>query len=197
MKKSILLMFVIVTGLAVWQTEAAPVVIAGSALESPPPFWENCFWGMTATVERAFPFTTISGGPFYVEELQVAVFSGSRATFSIHLDNNGKPGQTVVGIFETAGITSVQQVVSIQAAEETILYSNTAYWLVGQTPQAQVNWNLADDVFGKAAYRVDQGNWVIFQYANVSAFSLLGSQVPEPATLSLLAIGIALLRKRK
>jgi hypothetical protein len=188
--------------LAASPTQATPVVIGGSSLESPPPFWDNSFWAMTASIQRAFPFTVISGGPYYAEELQVAAFyheaiGGSLANFSINLDDNGQPG-LAVGTFEMSGIATTPQIVSAQVTDETVLYSDTPYWLVGQTPQGQVNWNLADSVFGTVAYRVDQGDWVILSRTNVSAFAILGSQVPEPATFLLLALGsLGLIRKRR
>ena len=75
---------------------------------------------------------------------------------------------------------------------------DTTYWLVGRTLQQQFNWHLADNVVGTVAYCEDQGDWVVLQNASVSAFAILGSSVPEPATLSLLALGVTLAwRKRK
>ena len=188
--------------LAAAPTQATPVVIGGSSLESPPPFWDNSYCMINASHNRAFQFAIISGGPYYAEELQVAAFyhegiGGSVANFSINLDDNGQPG-LAVGIFEMSGIATTPQIVSAQVTDETVLYSDTPYWLVGQTPQADVLWNLADNVFGTVAYRVDQGDWVILPSRNVSAFAVLGSQVPEPATFLLLAFaGLGLIRKRR
>ena len=112
---------IIVMVLAASPTLATQVVIGGSSLESPPPFWDNSFWGMIASIQRAFPFTVIPGGPYYAEELQVVAYhyegmAGSLANFSINLDDNGQPGQAV-GTFETAGITTTSQVVSSQVPE--------------------------------------------------------------------------------
>jgi len=89
------------------------LVIAGSSGISPPPFWEDCFWGMTSSIERAFPFTVASGGPYIVEELEVAAYhyegmAGSTAYFSINNDNNGEPGD-VLATIEMTGITTTQQ----------------------------------------------------------------------------------------
>jgi len=187
-KQAFYLSVVIVISLAAAQTQAGQVVIGGSSLQSPPPFWEDSYWGITASTQRAFPFTVIGGGPYYAEELEVAAYysgsAGSLADFSINLDDNGKPGQAV-GTFYTAVITTSQQIVSTEMIDDTVLYSDTLYWLVGQTSQGVVNWNLADNVFGTVAYCVDQGDWVILPHSNVSAFAILGSQVPEPATFLL------------
>lgn len=176
-------------------------VIAGSSGISPPPFWEDCFWGMTSSIERAFPFTVIAGGPYFVEELEVAAFhyrgmGGSTAYFSINVDNDGKPGDALATI-EMTGITTSQQIVSTTFTEEIILNSDTCYWLVGGTQQGQVNWSLGDMAFGTAAYRVNQGEWTVLSYTNISAYAILGSPIPEPATLLLLGFGAGMVRRIK
>jgi hypothetical protein len=168
---------------------ATPIVIAGSTLDSPPPFWTNSFWGITRSIERAFPFTIVPGGLYRVESLQVAAYhykglAGSLAYFSINQDDAGKPGVEIT-TFDVSDISTTQQVLTAQAIGNTILNSNSSYWIVGQTPQGQVNWNLAANVFGTAAYRVSGDDWVILSRRNVSAYSILGTLIPEPATLSL------------
>jgi len=199
-KQAFYFLAIMVIVLTASPTSAAPVVIAGSSLESPPPFWDNSYCMINASYNRAFQFAIISGGPYYAEELQVAAFyhegiGGSVANFSINLDDDGQPGLPV-GTFEMSGIATTPQIVTAQVTDETVLYSDTLYWLVGQTPQADVLWNLADNVFGTVAYRVDQNDWVILPSRNVSAFAILGSQVPEPATFVLLALaGLGLIKK--
>lgn len=187
----------------------ASVVIGGSTLTSPPPFWQESYYGMTSGLERACSFTTVSGGPFRAETLQIAAFyysfqSGSHARFTINLNNNGTPG-AVIGTFETNSIPRIQwpetsytpRILNIQAGADIILDPDTTYWLTGQTLQQQFNWHLADSVFGTVAYRQSQGQWSVLQNGNLAAFAILGTPLPEPSTLLLLTLAGLLLKKNK
>lgn len=175
-------------------------VIAGSSSVSPPPFWDDSYGAIGGGMERAFPFTIDSDGPYKVEKLEVAVFhsmgvEGSQAWFSINLNDNGHPGQSVT-TFDITGIGTTPQIMTADNAQEIILSADTSYWLVGGALQGYVNWNLADNVFGTTGFRMGGGQWDISSN-NVSAFSILGSPVPEPATMMLLGLGGLMLRKKK
>lgn len=180
---------------------ADPIFIAGSSGVSPPPFMENSFSWMSTSVERAFTFTVVSGGPYYVEELEVAVFNseawaGSSAYFTINLDNVGKPGQSIAS-FELDSMTTTRQIQVAEVTQSAILDSGSLYWLVGGASNGQVYWNLDQVSLGPAAYRADKGEWTVIPYTNVSAFAILGFQVPEPATVLLLGLGVVMLRRKR
>ena len=178
------------------------VVVAGSSLESPPPFWENSFWGITRSIDRAFPFDVQPFGPYQVLELEVAAYhyegmAGASADFSIHLDDSGTPG-AAIALFQMSGISTTQTVVSSSLSEPVLLNSSERYWIIGSTASGQVNWNLGDSTFGEAAFRVNDGPWEFLDRANVSGFALLGTAVPEPSTLSVLVLsGLAMYARRR
>lgn len=110
---------------------AVPVVVGGSSLVSPPPYWDGSFWGMTSAIERAFPFTVVGGGPFKIEQAQVVAYhyaglAGDRASFTINADNGGSPG-AILGVFQTTSISTAPQVVTMPALSDVVLQSGSRY----------------------------------------------------------------------
>jgi len=181
--------------------DSGKVVVAGSSLEAPPPFWEDSFWGITGNIDRAFPFNAQPFGPYFVTELQVPVYhyeglGGFSANFTIHVDDSGIPGAEIAR-FDMSGISTSQVVLSSSLLEPVLFESNERYWIVGSTLSGQVNWNLGDSTFGEAAFRVGDGEWVFIDDTNVSGFALLGPPVPEPSTLAFLALSGLVLRNRR
>ncbi len=185
---------------------AAPVFIGGSSV-SPPPIMMDCYDWMSTSVERAYPFTVASGGPYCAEKLEVAVFihqswppkPPASAYFTINPDDAGQPGQPIAS-FELNNIPTTQQVRVAEASQSAILNSGSLYWLVGcASTDENICWNLdlINLGWGLNAYRVDKGEWKVFTGGNIDAFAILGSPAPEPATFLSLGLGVVFLKKTK
>ncbi len=128
---------VILFGLSAGAVHGAPLVVAGSQLVSPPTFLPNAFWGITSSIDRAFPFSVIGDGPYRVDQLQIAAhhypnLAGNVAELTVHRDDSGRPG-AVVGSFQFNSIGTAPQVLSSTPTSEVVLNSSTPYWLVGST----------------------------------------------------------------
>ena len=170
---------------------AVQLMIGGSELIAPPRYLSgNFFWGVTQEIDQTFSFTTISGDTFNVNELQIPLWhypglAGNTATFSVHEDLLGEPG-AVVGEFLVTGISTVEQLHSVSPLISFTLEGNEKYWIAGDSPFGQVNWNLGgdfgDEVFGEVGFRSGGGAWTIQQGRNVSAFAISGTSVPEPSS---------------
>lgn len=163
---------------------------------------ENSFCWFSSSIDRAFSFTLDLEGQYTLDSLEVAVYRSSSvadaaASFTIRPDVAGLPDETVLDTFNVFNISSTQQVMTSGASEQAVLSSGSTYWIVGRALQENVRWNLSDYAMGPYAYRVDDGDWTYIDNADVSAFAIHGTVVPEPTTLLLFGLGGLMLRKKR
>lgn len=80
----------------------------------------------------------------------------------------------------------------IDSVLHPLLAANTIYWLVATALQpTQAMWN--DNLLPYTepfAYRINDGPWAAVATEGSPVFAILGSPVPEPATLCLLVVGV-------
>jgi hypothetical protein len=186
----------------------APVVVAGSHLVSSPPYFAESFWAATSNIDRAFPFEVVDGGPWKLSALHVPVYrypnsvvGATNAQFSLHADQSGLPGASIA-TFAINNIPLDAQILSLAPLEQSplVLYPDTRYWVLASASRGQLNWNHANFKVGMAAYHVDGEGWTIIPSANICAFAVLASAVPEPTGLVLgfaAAIGFGSLRRER
>jgi hypothetical protein len=177
---------------------ASAVVVGGSVLRNPPQFQLSSFLvGMGGTRQEAYPFHVISGNAWTIDRLDVPLYhydgmAGNNAAFLICSDDSNHPGVPIAS-FSISNITTEQRVYSLTPTNvRGTLRGDATYWIVGQnTGTGQVNWNM-DQCCGSysRAYRIDGGDWIGQSgLANISAFAIEGTAVPEPSSIILLGIG--------
>ena len=183
---------------------AGSIVIGGSSTLAPPTYNPNWFWGVNPNITRAFGFTVPAGGPYLVQQAEVAAYAYSglapnEADFSINADAGGQPGAALVS-FTMTGLPTSPAILTAPASSPVLLQSGENYWFTGSVPTGQLNWNIAGNEYAPMAYLYG-GAWTVYPgtYSNtIAAYAVLADAVPEPGTLGLLALsGAALLSRRR
>jgi hypothetical protein len=155
-----------------------PVLIGGSTLASPPPYRTGCYAPVSASYNRANQFRVVSGGPYSVEALQVAVSAqtGTHASFWIYSDTQGIPGQSLAS-FDVPQPPSTPAVVSVHPDTDVELQGGTLYWLVGGAVEGIVRWYCGLNAYGRAATRFNGGPWTVSSDTDLNAFAVLGARM--------------------
>ena len=133
----------------------------------------------------------------------VAPLSGnvSDVTFVLRMDASGMTG-AIIDTFTFTGVTSSIQLLTASSTTNAALVAGTSYWLemVAPTPAATTrssSWYFSSP---PVSGMVEVDNPAPAVTSNtIAAFAVLGADVPEPATVTLMALagGLLLLRLRK
>jgi hypothetical protein len=145
---------------------------------------------------------TVSGSDFNFTSAEAALqyFSGAnQVTFGIRSDASGLPG-TLLQTFVATNIPSVSPggIVLFNATAPLVLSAGSTYWLTSEQyspSDTQVSWRYNNQGSAGLSIRISTGAWVNGSQPT-PAFRINGESVdapavPEPGSLSLLALGAA------
>jgi hypothetical protein len=152
------------------------------------------------TIQDIAAFFRVGSQAFSLQEIDVGMglmSTPNRITLELLPDVKGAPGPDsqalesfqVVNKLPFTG--SNAPAVPVGSVLHPLLEANTGYWIVAAAAQpTEAIWNSNDVLYGGGtfAYRVNDGSWEVVANDMSPAFAVLGSPVPEPATLSLLGI---------
>ena len=132
----------------------------------------------------------------------VAPLSGnvSDVTFVLRMDASGMAG-AIIDTFTFTGVTSSIQLLSASSTTNAALVAGTSYWLEMVAPAPAATTQSSSWYFSSPPVTgmVEVDNPAPAVTGNtIAAFAVLGADVPEPATISLMAVagGLFLFRLR-
>jgi hypothetical protein len=161
----------------------------------------NSEFMLSSLQQLGFSFTTPKGASAKVTKIEIAAALTAQQNFislSLVPDDNGKPGFGGQ-IYSLSGALQPPpgSVITFTASTEQVLAPNTRYWLLAtmQGFGSEAEWFLnPTGAMGMEAVGNYPSDWNIFS-GTIGAFAVLGAQnaVPEPSSLTLMAIGAAVL----
>ena len=126
--------------------------------------------------------------------LPLASSGTDHETFEIRADAEGFPGIPLDTIL-VSGITGVPQLLTGFSTSHALLKTGTPYWLYSDIPPqgSSIGWFIArPTVFGREFHSLN-GNTSVNDNQQLAAFALQGTESPEPSTVLLLPIALAIL----
>ena len=121
-------------------------------------------------------------------------------TLLVSVDSGGQPGSTIWEATYTNQSNPYPSIFSAAVSNGPNLTAGTIYWLVAQSPTAGENapgWNSNNQHdLGSFGYESD-GTWTIYTNTERLGLRVTAETVPEPGTVTLLALGIGLTFARK
>jgi hypothetical protein len=190
-----------------WNQAKASVVIF-SDFSAGYGYRTDAVWGFGGPLDlqRAEPFTP-TGNSYTLDSIKLAVEleSGTdRILVSLVDDSSGRPGTSALESFSVTGLAPwpAGSVLTVDSLTHPVLNAGTQYWLVlvGGDSTTSAGWNLNSVGLSTESnvYRFDGGAWGFRPLSAPGAFETNGTVIPEPATLSLSALGcLAMLRRRR
>lgn len=150
--------------------------------------------GSVVSVEMQF----VSGMTGTVASI-VAPLNGnvSDATFLLRTDVSGSAG-TIIDTFTFSGITGSIQLLTASSMNNAALTSGTTYWLEALAPTPavttqSVNWYFSATPTVTGNVEVENPVPAVLTGQTISAFAVLGADVPEPSTLGTAGLAITIL----
>jgi len=170
-------------------------------------------------VGQSMAFSFIPDDDYYLESVELAIGNGSPTGSSefiaaIYQDSANKPGILLASTLATAPSTAHVGVPPASTTQvlfsgTTILSNQTRYWIGLHPAAAQPTdlgwwWNSDDAGLQSTKWQSNTpsevligGNWETTGIITEPAYAIEGTVVPEPTTISLLAIGSSLLLFRR